>query len=103
MNKKIWSVDDNFSVRTDVGEANKLDTSVRRSSTNERNTASSRIEEESLEIIFYKIVEESNLSKRMNLTKSASIETPKLVSFKHPPMDIDNVGHWIGGTVATRI
>ena len=28
LNKKIWSGDDNFSVRSDVGEANKLDTSV---------------------------------------------------------------------------
>ena len=38
MNKNIWSVDDNFSVRSDVGEANKLDTSVQRYLTNERNT-----------------------------------------------------------------
>ena len=48
MNKNIWSVDDNFSVRSDVGEANKLDTSVQQSPTNERNTASTQIEEESL-------------------------------------------------------
>ena len=40
MNKKIWIVDDNFSVRSDVGEANKLDTSIQRYLTNERNTAS---------------------------------------------------------------
>ena len=40
MNKNIWSVDDNFSVRSDVGEANKLDTSIQRSPTNERNMAS---------------------------------------------------------------
>ena len=39
----------------------------------------------------------------MNLTNSASIETPKLVSFGHPPMEIDNVGHRLGGIVATRI
>ena len=43
MNKNIWSVDDNFSVRSDRGEADKLDTSVQRYSTNERNTASSQI------------------------------------------------------------
>ena len=39
------------------------------------------------------------MSEHMNLTNSASIETPKLVSFRHPPMETDNVG----GIVATRI
>ena len=62
--------DDNFSVRGDVGEANKLDTAVNQYSTNERNTASSRIEEESLESIFSKIAEDSNSSDRMNLANS---------------------------------
>ena len=42
VNKNIWSVDDNFSVRSDLDKANKLDTSVKRSPTNERNTASPR-------------------------------------------------------------
>ena len=28
MKNNVWSVDDNFSVRSDVGKANKLDTSV---------------------------------------------------------------------------
>ena len=40
VNKHIWSGDDNFSVRSEVGEANKLVTAVQRSSNNERNTAS---------------------------------------------------------------
>ena len=35
----------------------------------------------------------------MNLANSASIETPKLVSFGHPPMETDN----LGGIVATII
>ena len=39
----------------------------------------------------------------MNLRNSAIIDTPKLVSFGHPPMDTDNVGYWIDGIVATRI
>ena len=39
MNKKIWSRDDNFSVRSDVGKANKLDTDVQQSLTYESNTA----------------------------------------------------------------
>ena len=48
MNKKIRSVYDNFSVRSDVSEANKINTRVQQSSTNERNGASLQIEEESL-------------------------------------------------------
>ena len=44
VNKNIWSGDANFSVRSDVGKADKIDTAVQRSSTDEMNTASSRIE-----------------------------------------------------------
>ena len=54
VNKEIWSRDDNFSVRSDAGAADKLDTAVQRSSTDKRNTASSQIEERSLESIFPK-------------------------------------------------
>ena len=43
-NKNIWSGDDNFSVRSDVGELDKLDTTVQQSLPDERNTASSQIE-----------------------------------------------------------
>ena len=44
-NKDIWSRDDVLSsVRSDVGEADKLDTAIQRSSTDKRNKASSRIE-----------------------------------------------------------
>ena len=46
MNKDISSGDDVLStVRSDVDEADKLDTAVQRSLTNKRNTAPSRIEE----------------------------------------------------------
>ena len=62
-----------------------------------------RIEEEILESIFPKIIKESNLSKRMNLANSLSIETPNLVHFGHPPMQTSNVGHRINGIIATRI
>ena len=85
-----------------MGEANKLDTSVQKSPTNERNTASPQIEEESLKSVFSKIFEESNSSKRMNLAKSAIIEPPKFVSFGHPTMETDNVGNLLDGIVATR-
>ena len=39
VNKHIWSRHDTFSVRSDVGELDKLNTAVQRSSTDERNTA----------------------------------------------------------------
>ena len=78
---------------------NKLDTSVQRSLTNEKNTASPQIEEESLKSAFSKIVEESNSREQMNLANSAIIEPPKIGSFGNPTMETDNVG----GIVATRI
>ena len=52
VNKEIWSRNDVFSVQSDVGELNKLDTAVQRYTTDERNMASSRIVEGSL---YYKI------------------------------------------------
>ena len=39
----------------------------------------------------------------MNLANSASIETPKLLSFRHPPMQIDNVVNPIDSIAATRV
>ena len=60
-NKNIWSVDDNFSVQSEVDESDKINTIVQQSPTNERNTVSLQIEEESLESVFSKIVEESKL------------------------------------------
>ena len=69
MNKDIWSRYDALSVQSDVGELDKLDTAVQRSSTDESNTAPSRIEECSMESIFPKTVKESNSSERMNLDK----------------------------------
>ena len=103
VNKEIWNRDDNFSVRSDVGEAVKLDTAVQRSLTNERNTSSSLIEEGSMESICPKIIKESNSSEQMNLANSLIVQTPKLVSFGHPPMETDNVGNRLDGIVATII
>ena len=45
VNKDIWIRDDALSVQSEVGELNKLDTAVQRSSTDERNTTPSLIEE----------------------------------------------------------
>ena len=44
VNKNIWSEDDNFRVKIDVDEADKLNTIVQQSPTNKRNTASTQIE-----------------------------------------------------------
>ena len=43
------------------------------------------------------------MSKRINLANSLGVHTPKLVSFRHPPMQTDNVGHRSDGSVATRV
>ena len=39
----------------------------------------------------------------MNLENSLLVQTPKLVSFGHPPMQTDNVGHTIYYIAATRV
>ena len=43
------------------------------------------------------------MSKQMNLANSVLIQTPKLVSFRHPSMETNNVGHWNDGSAATRV
>ena len=72
LNKHIWSGNDTFSVRSDVGELDKLDTAVQQSSTDERNTAPLQIEEGSLESIFPKIVEESE---RARISRGSSVRS----------------------------
>ena len=54
-------------------------------------------------MIFPKIIKDLNSSERIKLANSLSIEPPKLLSFGHPPMETDNVGHRIDGIVATRV
>ena len=39
----------------------------------------------------------------MNLVNPAIIEPPNLVSFRHLPMETENLGKWLGGIVTTRI
>ena len=71
-------------VRNDVGEADKLNTTIDGSSTDKWNKSSSLIEESTLKSIFRKGIKKLDLSDRMNLTKSLSVHTPDLVSFKGP-------------------
>ena len=39
----------------------------------------------------------------MNLANSLLVQTPKLISFGHPPLETDNVGHRSDGSVTTRV
>ena len=39
----------------------------------------------------------------MNLANSLGVQTPKLVSFRHPPMQTDNVNDPIDSIAATRV
>ena len=39
----------------------------------------------------------------MNLANSLSIERPKLVHFRHPPIETNDVGDLLDGIIANRI
>ena len=90
-------------VHNDVREANKLDTTVDGPTTDERNTASSRIEECTPKSIFRKEIKKIDSSSQMNLANSVPVKTPDLVSFRDPAIQTDNVLDRRSGGVATRI
>ena len=92
-----------WTVLSDVGELDKLNTTVQQSLTDKKNTAPSRLEEGSLKSIFPEIVKESNSSKRTKLANYVPVQTPKLVSFRHPTMQKDNVGNPIDSIASTRV
>ena len=71
-------------VRNDVRIADKLDTTVDELTTNERNTASSRIVECTPKSIFREKIKEFDSISQMNLTNSVPVKTPDLVFFKGP-------------------
>ena len=77
MNEDILSRDDvRSTVRSDVGEADKLDTAVQQFLSDKWNAAPLRIVEGCSKSIFRKIVEKSDSSERINLANSLSIHTP---------------------------
>ena len=84
---------DNFqsTVRNDVREVDKLDTTVDGSMTDERNTAPSRIEECTPKSIFRKSIKKIDSSDRMNLANSLRVQTPDLVYFRDLTIQTDNV------------
>ena len=90
-------------VRNEVREADKLDTTVDGPTTNERNTASLRIEECTPKSIFRKEIKKFDSSSRINLANSVRVKTPDLVSFRDPTIQTDNVLDQRSGGVATRI
>ena len=87
----------------DVRIADKLDTTVEGFTTDERNTASSRIVECTPKSIFVKEIKEFDLSSKMNLANSVPDKTPYLVSFRDPTVNTDNVTDGKSGDVATSI
>ena len=96
-NKYVWSVIDTTSnMLSDADNVKKFDTSVQISTTQERNLKSSRIEEESLKIIFLELSSELDHSIRVNLVNSVVRKIPKFKRLGHPPIetaDIRNVDY----------
>ena len=90
-------------VRNDVREADKLDTTVDGPTTDERNTASLRIVECTPKSIFREEIKEFDSSSQMNLTNSMPVKTPDLVSFRDLTINTENVLDQISGGAATRI
>ena len=104
MNEDIPSRDDvQSTVQSDVGESDKLDTTVQISSSNKWNAAPSIIVEGSPKSIFLEIIEKFDSSERMNFANSLGVQTPKLVLLRHPPMQTDNVGDRRDEGVAARV
>ena len=104
MHEDISSRDDvRSTVSNDVREADKIDTTVDRSTTYEQNTASSQIEECTPKSIFRKGIKKLDPSDQMNLANSLRVQTPDLVSFRDPIIQTDNVPDRRRSGVATRI
>ena len=89
--------------RDDVREADKLDTTVDGPTTDERNTASSRIVECTPKSIFHEEIKEFDSCSQMNLAKYVPVKTPDLVSFREPTIQTYTVLDQRSGGVATRI
>ena len=74
MNKDISSRDDvGSTVRSDVGEADKVDSAVQQSSSDKWNAAPLQIVEGSPKSIYREIIKKSDSSEQMNLANSLSV------------------------------
>ena len=104
MNEDISSINDvRSTVRSDVGEADKLDNAVQRYLSDKWNAAPLLIIEGIPKSIFRDIVKNSDSSEQMNLANSLGVQTPELVLLRHTPMQTDSIGEQRGGDAATRI
>ena len=92
MHKDIYGrYDVQSTVRNDVGEANKIDTTVDGPTTDEWNTASSQIEESTPKNIFRKGIKKLDSSNWMKLTNSLRVQTPDLTYFRDPTIQTENL------------
>ena len=104
MHRDISGRDDvRSTVCNDFCGADKLNTTVDGPTTNERSTASSRIEEFTTKSIFRKEIKKFDSSSKMKLANSVRVKTPYLVSFRDPAIQTDSVLDRRSGGVATRI
>ena len=90
-------------VRNDLRIADKLDTTVDRLTTDERNTAYSRIVECTPKSIFRKEIKEFNSRSQMNLANYVPVKTPELESLRDLTVNTYNVTDQRSGGVATSI
>ena len=102
---KYFSGRDNVrsTVCNDVQIADKLNTTIDGLTTDERNTASSRIVECTPKSIFHKEIKEFDSSSQMNLANSVPVKNPDLVYFREPSIQTDNLLDQRSGGVATRM
>ena len=92
VNKNVWGVIDTTSnVLSDTDNVKKFDTHVQRSTIQERNLESSRIEEESLKSIFPELGPKFDSSVRVNLAKSVLRESPNFKRLRHSPMETADI------------
>ena len=92
MNKDIWSVIDTTSnLMSDTNTVDKFDTSTQRSTTQERNLESLRIEEENFKSIFPEHGLELDPSVQVNLANSVVCESPKFKSLRQPTIETADI------------
>ena len=76
---------------SDADNVKKFDTHVQRSTTQERNLESPRIEEESLKSIFPELGSELDPSVRVNLANSVLSESPNFKRLGHPTIETADI------------
>ena len=92
VNKTFWGVIDTTSnVLSDADNVKKFDTHVQRSTTQERNLESSRIEEESFRSIFPELGSKFDSSVRVRPANSVLSEIPNIKFLGHLPIETADI------------